>query len=181
MLISSRQPAACSFISRSRRTSHPSTPKARPISKLAVEKLFLAVGGTVARVTNLYGPGMATTTIFADILAQLGKPGPVTIREVTPVRDYLWSDDAAAAFTAMALSEKSGIYNVASGTVIACGDLANLILKLAGESRREVLAKHPARHSVLRIDIEKIKRDLQWSPTVDLETGIKLLLKPENT
>jgi nucleoside-diphosphate-sugar epimerase len=124
---------------------------------------------------------MATTTIFADILAQLGKPGPVMVREVTPVRDYLWIDDAAAAFTAMALGKKNGIYNVASGTVIACGDLANLILKLAGEPRREVLAKHPARHSVLRIDIEKTRRDLLWSPTVDLETGIKMLLKPENT
>lgn len=157
------------------------SPKVYAQSKLAVEKLFLAAGGSVARVTNLYGPGMATTTIFADILAQLGKPGPVMVREATPVRDYLWIDDAAAAFTAMALGKRPGIYNVASGSVIACGDLAKLILALAGEPQRAVLAKHPARHSVLRIDIEKTKRDLQWSPTIDLETGISKLLKPGNT
>ena len=155
------------------------SPKVYAQSKLAVERLFLAAGGVVARATNLYGPGMATTTIFADILAQLGKPGPVLIREVTPVRDYLWVGDAAAALTAMALGVQSGIYNVASGSAVSCGDLARMILTLAGEAGREVLASQPARYSVLRIDIEKTKRDLRWSPAVDLETGIRMLLKPE--
>jgi len=155
------------------------SPKVYAQAKLAVERLFLSARGAVARVTNLYGPGMASSTIFADILGQLGQPGPVTIREATPIRDYLWVHDAAAAFAAMALHERSGIYNVASGSVIACGDLAHLILRLAGESGREVVAKQPPRHSVLRIDVEKTKRDLAWSPKVSLETGIEVLLKSE--
>jgi nucleoside-diphosphate-sugar epimerase len=155
------------------------SPKVYAQSKLAVEELFLAAEGTVARVTNLYGPGMAKTTIFADILAQLGGEGPVVIREETPVRDYLWIDDATSAFAAMALGDHGGIYNVASGSAISCGDLAVLILRLAGEPDRPVLAKLPARPSVLRIDIEKTKHDFQWIPEVELETGIRKLLEPE--
>ena len=157
------------------------SPKVYAQSKLAVEEMFLAANGTVARVTNLYGPGMAATTIFADILAQLGAPGPVTIREITPERDYLWIEDAASAFAAMALAAKAGIYNVASGSAISCGDLAQLILRLAGEPEREIVAQHRARHSVLRIDIEMSKAELHWSPNVDLETGIRMLLKSKRS
>ena len=145
-------------------------------AKLTVERLFLAAGGVIARVTNVYGVGMARGTIFTDIIDQLGRPGPVVIRETTPVRDYLWVEDAASALASMAERRSAGIYNVASGTTISCAGLAEAILAEAGEDR-EVIGALPPRHSELKLDISATQRDFGWVPRVDLRTGIRTLLK----
>lgn len=157
----------------------PSSRKIYAQAKLAVESVFAAAGGIVARVTNVYGPDMSGTTIFADILRQLGGSRPIVIRETTPVRDYLWIDDAADALSRMTQTNVSGIYNIASGTAVSCAELANLMLELAGEQGRGVTGMLPSRHSVLRLDIAKTKNDFGWSPRTDLRTGIQKMLAKE--
>ena len=145
-------------------------------AKLAVEALFLERNGVVARATNIFGRGMSSGTIFSDILSQLDGSDPIAIREMTPVRDYLWVEDAAEALGAMACGTATGIYHLASGRGISCESLAKLILRLDGQPGREVIGRMPPRESVLLLDISSTVRDFGWSPQTTLEAGIQMLL-----
>ena len=98
-------------------------------SKLIVEKIVLESGGVVARLTNTFGPGMSQLNLFADILKQLGNE-TITLREATPIRDYIWIEDLVRGLYKMALSEAVGVYNIASGHSISCEELCNLILRV---------------------------------------------------
>ena len=149
-------------------------------SKLSVEKIVSAAGGTIARITNIYGEGMSNANIFSDILRQLPNDGPLNIQEATPVREYLWVMDLAKCLIAMAREKRAGIYNVSINQPISCQDLARLIVNLNGHSERAIEALHPARYSVLRLDISKTIQCFGWKPEVSLEQGISLLLKELN-
>jgi len=147
-------------------------------AKIEVEALFTdSAAGVVARITNVYGPGMAAINIFSDILSQLGHDGPVAIQETTPIREYLWVEDLAQALMAMALGESRGTYNLSTERPVACGELARLILDLAGQKERKITAQRPPRKSVLRLDINDTTSDFRWTPSTSLECGIAKLLK----
>ena len=47
------------------------------------------------RLANVYGPGMAANNVMSDILGQVPGDGPLVVRDIAPVRDYLWIEDAA--------------------------------------------------------------------------------------
>lgn len=145
-------------------------------AKLAVEALFLKDNGVVVRATNIFGNGMSPGTIFGDIFRQLDGKGPIIIRETTPVRDYLWVEDAADALVSIATGTASGLYNLASGHAVSCEELAQVVLRLDGQNGRDVMGALPPRQSVLRLDISATMRDFNWTPRTTLEGGIRRLL-----
>jgi UDP-glucose 4-epimerase len=145
-------------------------------AKLAVEALFQHANGVVARATNIFGRGMSPGTIFGDIFRQLDEHGPIVIRETTPVRDYLWVEDAADALVAIATGQARGLYNLASGHAVSCEELAQVVLRLDGQNGRDVVGALPPRQSILRLDISSTVRDFNWTPRTTLESGIRRLL-----
>lgn len=152
-------------------------PKVYAQSKLRVEKHMLDRQGICARITNIYGPNMSGLSIFSDILGQLPEQGPLIIRELSPLRDYLWIDDLAQAFVQMIQAPVTGIYNIATANVISCGDLAQMILSTAGQEGRLVVGQSTTtRQSVLKLDISSTIRDFQWQPKTLLRTGIHNLV-----
>jgi len=145
-------------------------------AKIQVEKLFIEAGGVVARLTNVYGAGMASTNIFSDIVSQLSGSGPLVIREETPIREYLWVDDVADGLLAMACGSDRGFFNLSSGSPISCIGLARLILGLSGQADRAVHALYPPRPSTLLLDITRTTTSFGWTPRLSIEDGIKELL-----
>src|SRR5687768_7405760 len=70
--------------------------------KHAGEKAVLeSQAGAVARLANLYGPGMAGNNVVSTILRQIDIEGPLVVRDETPVRDFVWAEDAAEAIARM--------------------------------------------------------------------------------
>lgn len=145
-------------------------------AKIEVEKIFNAHTGTIARLTNVYGIGMSEINIFSDILSQLSSLGPITIREKSPVREYLWVEDAARCLVQMATENCHGVYNLSSGQPISCEGLAQLILKLSNQPERKIQALFQDRESCLKLDINKTIQKFHWKPEVTLEEGITRLL-----
>lgn len=146
-------------------------------AKLANEHLTLAAGGTVLRLSNLVGPGMHKDSVVGDILAGLRKPGPITLRDLTPVRDFLSVKDAAKAFTQAVKCRKTGTFNVGSGHSITIEELARKTLRLAGEADRPVVAENKsACASVLRLDISETQSALGWIPEEGLENALDAYL-----
>lgn len=146
--------------------------------KLASEKLVLEWGGVVARLVNLYGPGMSEGNVLNSILKQLGTEGPICVRDASPVRDFLWIDDAVAALAAMATREGSGVFNVGSGVGYSILDLANLVVRAAGEDGRSIKSTNTTnRISRLVVDVTETEKAFGWRPSVTLFEGVAALVK----
>lgn len=145
--------------------------------KLASESAVLARNGAVARLANLYGPGMAQGNVVSTILGQLGQDGPVRVMDATPVRDFLWIQDAARALTEMATGSSCGIFNVGSGRGVSIRELAVEILAAAKQEGREVESIRSGAFSSLVLDIAQTEATLGWRPAVTLAKGVSLLVE----
>lgn len=146
--------------------------------KLASEKLVLEWGGVAARLVNLYGPGMSEGNVLNSILKQIGTEGPICVRDASPVRDFLWIDDAVKALSAMATRESSGVFNVGSGVGYSIRDLANLVARAAGEEGRFIESTNTAnRISRLVVDVTETEMAFGWRPSVTLFEGVTALVK----
>jgi UDP-glucose 4-epimerase len=133
--------------------------------------------GSVVRLSNVYGPGMSPRNVISTILGQIPGSGPIVVMDTTPVRDFLWVDDAAEAFAELATaSTAQGIFNVATGVGTSIGDVAALALEIAGEAGREVVAATTGRMSAIVADRERMAREYRWQPQVGLRDGLAVLL-----
>jgi UDP-glucose 4-epimerase len=148
--------------------------------KLASEQLVLlapGVQGVVARLTNLYGPGMSAANVVSRVLSQIPGDGPVQVLDDGPVRDFLDVADAARALQALVEGAAVGVFNVGSGVGTSIRDLTLLALRLAGQSDRPVEALQPSpRPSTLVLDPSHIRQTIGWQPEISLSQGLGRLI-----
>lgn len=161
-----------------RREDEPVEPRsAYTRAKLACERIAIEAGGAALRLGNLYGRGMSARVVMSDIIAQIGQPGPLQVRDASPVRDFIHVDDAADGFLSVSAAATSGVYNLATGTGNSIGNIARLVLSIAGEIDRPVVESDPGgRFSRLTLDITRIQAATGWKPAISLESGISRLL-----
>jgi nucleoside-diphosphate-sugar epimerase len=101
------------------------------LSKLMGESLCLHGGrarSRVARLSNIVGL-RPDPDIFIDQLLDEGRrTGRIQLRtSLASCKDYLWIDDAVALLARMAVSEHTGIFNVASGEAVSNARIAAAI------------------------------------------------------
>lgn len=146
--------------------------------KLTCEDCVLKAGGIVARLSNVYGPGMAPNNVISKILGQIPGKKPVRIWDRAHVRDFLWIQDAALAVAALVRSDCCGIYNVGTGIGTSVGKLAELLLAQTGQGDRDIVSTHPSGEGSCNVlDIEKTSAHLNWTPKTSLEEGLRILLR----
>ena len=148
-------------------------------SKFECEKLVLQAGGVVARLSNIYGPGMSKKNIISDILKQIKVKGidSINIIDGSPIRDMIHISDVTSCLLSMTKIQKEGIYNIATGTSTSMKDLALMILKVANfEEYKLVELKHNKTTSCISLDISNTKKTFAWSPSISLQDGIKELV-----
>ena len=148
-------------------------------SKFECEKLVLQAGGVVARLSNIYGPGMSKKNIISDILKQIKVKGidSINIIDGSPIRDMIHISDVTSCLLSMTKIQKEGIYNIATGTSTSMKDLALMILKVANfEEYKLVELKHNKTTSCISLDISNTKKTFAWSPSISLQDGLKELV-----
>jgi UDP-glucose 4-epimerase len=134
-------------------------------SKVHNEALVLAAGGTVLRLSNLFGPGMSPHNVIADIARQLPQTRALEVRDDKPVRDFLNVNAAVDAIVLLQQTPCPGILNIGSGIGLSIRELALLALHSVGQQGREIVVTQPtARRSVNILDITQTLRRLRWSP-----------------
>ena len=80
---------------------------------------------TILRPFSLYGPGQRMDSLIGTILMQLADGGPVQLRDLSPVRDYLHIADFCELVLAASTSPaKFRLLNACSGEGISVGQLA---------------------------------------------------------
>jgi len=90
-------------------------------------------------------------------------------------REWLHVDDHCRAIEQILLKGREGeTYNIGSGDEATIEEIADRILLLLGkpDSLKTIVPDRPGHDRRYLLDSKKIRRELAWSPTVDLEGGV---------
>jgi UDP-glucose 4-epimerase len=169
---------------------HPLMPKspyaASKVSGEAFVQAFANQYGfrpVILRLFNVYGPkqSRAYAGVIIEFIRRVsrGEP-PIVFGDGEQTRDFVHVSDVVEAIMLSLRNEGvRGVLNIGSGEGITINYLANLILKLMGrEDLRPIYATpRPGdiRHSIA--DITRARKGLGFKPKVELEVGIKELIR----
>jgi nucleoside-diphosphate-sugar epimerase len=156
--------------------------------KLAAEALIrsyaanFSCGSIIARLSNVYGPGMSEKTVVGKILAQAERGEPIRVMDETPVRDFIFSHDVVEALIRLSLLKRNNsalTVNVSTGIGVSIGSMVAEAAKLFSAPKAETRCKKDISESPSRLVLsnEKIKRLTGWAPLTRLAEG---LLKCKN-
>ncbi len=163
------------------------------INKLAGEWYHLlynnvyGIGAVALRLTNTYGPGMrvkdARQTFLGIWVRQLIEGAPIKVfGDGMQLRDFNYVDDVVDALLMAAVEPKAlgQVYNLGSREVIGLKALAEVLVRLHGGGRYEIVP-FPAERKAIDIgdyysEFAKATAELGWSPAVGLEDGLRRTL-----
>jgi len=128
---------------------------------------FFNVYGLRSRTTGTYG------AVFGVFLSQkLAKKPFTVVGDGSQTRDFTHVSDIVNAIVKSAFSDKKNkVYNVGSGNTVSINKIIDL---LGGE--KVLIPKRPGEPDSTFANIKKIKKDIGWTPIVDIDIGIKELI-----
>lgn len=164
---------------------NPNAPYA--VAKLAVEKYLeyahraLSLPFTALRQTNSYGRSDNDFFVTEQIITQMLKnPDVINLGYAEPFRNFIWIDDLLQAWTSVIENpdkcNQGKIYTVGPDNPIKISDYAAKIagmLDWHGHINWNTKPRRPGEIYWLNSNTNAISRDLNWSPQVDLDTGLE--------
>lgn len=136
----------------------------------------------IARCGNFFGGGDLNWNrlVPGTIRAALMNKNPILRSDGTPLRDYIYVEDAVSAYLTLAecLIRSAPLaghaFNFSNGTPLSARDLAESILKLIkSDLKLEILHDAPAEIQEQYLDISRAKNLLGWAPKYSIEEGLK--------
>jgi CDP-glucose 4,6-dehydratase len=137
----------------------------------------------VTRLANFYGGGDTNRSRLVPeaVGAALAGRAPVIRSDGSPERDFLYVEDAAAAYLALwgALLAGNGggeAFNAGGGTPHRVSDVVALICRLAGGTLTPEIRGVARPHGEIDrqwVDDTKLRELTGWAPAVDLEEGLR--------
>ena len=149
-------------------------------ARLAMERLaqvyykLHGVESTGLRLFSVYGPNERNKGKYANVITQMLLNDEFTIYgDGAQTRDFIYVDDIVRAFLLSADEDGANVFNAGTGRETPFNEIARLVQKI--KLLKVNYVKNPIRNYVERTqaDIESIKKELSWKPTVALEDGIK--------
>ncbi len=146
-------------------------------------RLSFGLSVAVARCANIYGGGdfNFSRLIPGTIRSVLAGERPIVRSDGTPVRDYLYVDDAVEAYLALGACPNEALgadsaFNFGSCEPVSVIDLVRRITAACGAPGMEpnVLGAGPGRNEIDRqfLDSSKAAKVLGWKPHVPLDEGL---------
>ncbi|MEW9797568.1 NAD-dependent epimerase/dehydratase family protein [Alteromonas sp. CYL-A6] len=145
-------------------------------NKLDNEQIFAHAGGTVARISNVYGPGMAMNNAVSAVLSQC-RARAIEVFNLSAVRDYIWVEDVAEILVTMALTQNTGIHHVSTGVGTSVSELVSLATQFAGNHDFTVTERAPQPFSCVVLDSAQTQKCYNWQPAVAIADGIERLVR----
>jgi nucleoside-diphosphate-sugar epimerase len=137
--------------------------------RLAAERHAAATGMALAwgRVFFVFGPHEHPARLVSSVASALVRGEPAELSPGDQVRDFLYSEDLAAAFVALLSSGVEGPVNLASGEPTPVRALAEALAEAAGRPDLLRLGARPARRgepAALTADVRRLREDVGWAP-----------------
>ncbi|MGC8516192.1 MAG: NAD-dependent epimerase/dehydratase family protein [Thermoplasmata archaeon] len=158
-----------------------------PVTKI-VDELFSRhyslredISSVSLRYFNTYGPGENTKGPYSSPISKFlsaaleGKDIEV-FGDGTQSRDFIYVKDAAAASIAAYEKGKAGeSYNVGTGITTSFNEIADMVKSICKSDSRIVHVKNPFKNYQMftQADMSRTFRELQFTPSYDLESAIK--------
>jgi UDP-glucose 4-epimerase len=159
------------------------------INKLAGERYHVlynnvyGIHASVLRLTNTYGPRMLVKndrqTAIGWLIRQAMDGDEITIfGDGEQLRDFTYVDDAVDAFLRAGANDAANgqVFNVGANEPISLGNLAELLVDVAGTGSCRLVPFPPERKTIdigsIYVDDHKIRRMLRWQPLVGLREGL---------
>lgn len=137
----------------------------------------------VTRCGNLYGGGDLNFSriVPGTVRSAMRNERPVIRSDGTPVRDYIYVEDAAEACMQIAdqmLSDKElhgQAFNISNEQPISVSDLVRRILTVMNKESLDPLVESSARGEIQNqyLDATRTKRILNWKPRHTLDEGLR--------
>ena len=128
------------------------------------------------RIFFLYGPYEKPGRLVPSVIRALLSNKEARCSHGNQIRDYMHVEDVADAFVHLLGSNLQGPVNIASGEPMKLEQIIARIAALVG-SRQELvrlgaLPSPPNEPPVILGDVTRLRRELGWRPTYDLEDGL---------
>ena len=130
------------------------------------------------RFFNVYGPRLNTSgqygAVFSNFLKQKKNKKPLTIvGNGNQTRDFIYVEDLIDAFLQILKNKKvNEIYNLGSGKETSINKIAQIF-----GGKKIFVPKRPGEPKRSLANISKIRKDINWTPKISIEEGIKRFLK----
>ncbi len=159
------------------------------VSKAATDMIARSYAATydmpvaVTRLANVYGPGDVNWARLIPDTARALVRGerPVIRSDGTPERDYLYVEDAAAAYLAVADSLedpalRGRAWNAGSGEPRSVLEVVKRLIETSGRSVEPDIQGTGVPHGEIDrqyLDSSAIRKELGWEPKWDLDRGLR--------
>jgi UDP-glucuronate decarboxylase len=135
----------------------------------------------IVRIFNTYGPNMTKNDgrVVSNFILQALEGEDITVYgDGSQTRSFQFIDDLVNGLMKMMNSDSVGPINLGNPIELSMKDLATMVIKLTNSSSniiyKELPEDDPKRR---RPDINLAKSILDWSPIIDLETGLQKTIK----
>ena len=140
--------------------------------------------GQLPLLTNLYGEHDVFTEYRSHVVSALIKryvdcqmsndPTIVNWGTGSPIREFMYVDDAAEACYRLAMTDFEGRINIGTGVGTTIKELAELVAKHA-DYDGDIVWDHTKPDGVARkvLNVSRMRDVLGWNPEFDLDTGLK--------
>ena len=127
----------------------------------------------IVRFSNIYGP---TRLIRPDLVPTLIQKAlsreEITVWNTKPVRDFLYTADAADAIVKLLDTDYTGPINLGTGKSVSVGRIAQIIGDLSGKKIKDL--NQPVSGPMNFVcDISLIKKLIGWKPKYSIEEGLR--------
>jgi UDP-glucuronate decarboxylase len=131
----------------------------------------------IVRIFNTYGPNMTKNDgrVISNFIVQALNNENITIYgDGSQTRSFQFIDDLIEGLLKMMNSDSAGPINLGNPVELSMKDLATMVIKLTNSSSNIIYKDLPEDDPKRRKpDISLAKSILDWSPVIDLETGLK--------
>ncbi|MBQ7585262.1 MAG: SDR family oxidoreductase [Desulfovibrionaceae bacterium] len=133
----------------------------------------------IGRIFNTYGPHMHPNDgrVVSNFIVQALQQKPITVYgQGAQTRSFCYVDDLIDCMIRLMAAPKEicGPINMGNPTEFTILELAEKVIALTNSHSEIIFKPLPADDpKQRRPNIEKAKRELNWQPTIDLETGLK--------
>jgi len=146
-------------------------------SKITNERIVLESGGTVLRLSNVYGEGMSPNNVMSEIIKQLQGNNGIVVNDVSPIRDFILVTDVAKLLSIIVRTGSKGVVNVGSGASVSIYHLIKTFLKIIERKDKKIISRiKSSKASINVLDISDTQSKFDWSPSTDLEANLQLVL-----
>jgi UDP-glucuronate decarboxylase len=131
----------------------------------------------IVRIFNTYGPNMTKNDgrVVSNFILQALKGEDITVYgDGSQTRSFQFIDDLVNGLMKMMNSDSVGPINLGNPIELSMKDLAAMVIRLTNSSSKIIYNKLPEDDPKRRRpDINLAKSILDWSPIIDLETGLQ--------